>query len=159
MQLCALAAVNTAVFALSPDTIFAVNTYAKSAIALSSIASGVGISTDAWFLLRYNWIESTTFVTRARDVYGKYIFFSISSRVPTLCMFISSLALMAFLGIVAFNAWPQAVLAFCFLVGVVMTLQFLVYGVHIAARTVATGGRAGGRHVLRAVTVVRQMTG
>ncbi|KAF9524634.1 hypothetical protein CPB83DRAFT_886178 [Crepidotus variabilis] len=157
-MLCALAAVNTAVFALSPDTIFAVNTYAKSAIALSSISSGVGIATDAWFLLRYNWIEPTTFITRARDVYGKYIFFSLSARVPTLCMFIASLSLMAFLGLVAFNTWPQAVLAFCFLVGVVMTLQFLVYGVHIAAKTVATGGRAGGRQVLRAVTVVRKMT-
>ncbi|KAJ3505614.1 hypothetical protein NLJ89_g7326 [Agrocybe chaxingu] len=66
--LVALAAVNTAVFSISPDSIFQVDSYARSAIAASSIASGLGITCDAWFLLRYTWADLSTFITRAKDV-------------------------------------------------------------------------------------------
>jgi len=156
--LVALAAVDTAVFSISPDSIFIVNPYARSAIAASSISSGLGIACDAWFLLRYNWADLTTFIDRARDVYGSYFFFSLSARVPAFCMFISAVSLMGFLGLVAFEAWPQGVIVVFFFVGVVMSMQFLVYGVHMAARTVANGGRASGRQVVRAVTLVRGMT-
>ncbi|KAF8803090.1 hypothetical protein BYT27DRAFT_7195962 [Phlegmacium glaucopus] len=154
--LVALAAVDTAVFSISPGSLFTVDTYAKGAIAASSIASGLGIACDAWFLLRYNWADLHTFIVRARDVYGSYFFFSLSARVPALCMFISAFCLMGFLGLVAFNAWPQGVIAVCFLVGVVMSLQFLVFGAHWCATRVVEGGRASGRSVVR---VVRSMTG
>lgn len=133
-----------------------VSDYAKSCIALSSIASGVGLACDAWFLLRYTWIDVPTFTTRARDVYGTYLFFSISARVPMICTFIAAVSLMGFLSLVAFATWPEAVLVLCFVVGILMSLQFLVYGVHLAAKTVANGGRAGGRQVIRALTLFRQ---
>lgn len=55
---------NAAVFAISPDSLFQIQPYALSAIAASSIASGLGIATDAWFLLRYNWINLETFIVR-----------------------------------------------------------------------------------------------
>jgi len=154
--LVALAAVDTAVFSISPGSIFTVDNYARSAIAASSIASGLGIACDAWFLLRYSWADISTFITRARDVYGSYFFFSISARVPALCMFVSAVSLMGFLGLVAFGAWPEGVIVVCFLVGVVMSLQFLVFGVHWCASLVAQGGRAGTRGV---VSAVRRMTG
>ncbi len=154
-QLCALVAIDTAVFTLSPGSMFMVSDYAKSSVALSSIASGVGLACDIWFLLRYTWLDVPTFMTRARDVYGTYFFFSISARVPMICTFISAVSLMGFLSLVAFATWPGAVLVLCFVVGILMSLQFLVYGVHLAAKTVAYQGRAGGRRVIRALTLFR----
>ncbi|KAF9548083.1 hypothetical protein CPC08DRAFT_823567 [Agrocybe pediades] len=158
--LVALAAVDTAVFSISPDSIFTVDSYARSAIAASSIASGLGIACDAWFLFRYNWAELQTFIIRARDVFDSYFFFALSARVPALCMFISSLSLMVFLGVVAFEAWPQGVLFVSFFVGIIMTLQFLAYGVHWVGTTVAEGSRKGGRGVVLVVrSLKRRLTG
>jgi hypothetical protein len=54
--------VNTAVFSIAPGSLFTIDTYARSAIAASSIASGLGIVCDAWFLLRYNWADLQTFI-------------------------------------------------------------------------------------------------
>jgi hypothetical protein len=54
--------VNAAVFAISPGGLFEIHPYALSAIAASSIASGLGIAIDAWFLFRYNWIDLRTFI-------------------------------------------------------------------------------------------------
>ena len=71
-------------------------------------------------------------------------------------MFISAFCLMSFLALVAFDAWPHGVIAVSFLVGVVMSLQFLVFGAHWCATRVVEGGMAGGRGVVR---VVRRMTG
>ncbi|KAF8880094.1 hypothetical protein CPB84DRAFT_1851933 [Gymnopilus junonius] len=154
--LLALAAVDTAVFSISPGSIFNVDSWAKSAIATSSIASGLGIACDAWFLLRYGWADLPTFMSRSRDLYSSHFFFSLSSRTPTFCTFLSALSLMAFLGIVAYDAWPSAVLMLSFLVGIIMSLQFLVYGIHWCAKKVAAGGRAGGRGVVSVVRVVRR---
>lgn len=148
-QLCALAAIDTAVFTLSPGSMFLVTDFAKNAIALSSIASGIGLACDTWFLLRYTWIDIELFSIRARDIYDTYIFFSISSKVPTICTCISAVSLTGFLALVAFGTWPEAVLVLCFFIGVVMSLQYLVYGIHVAARTVAQGGRAGRDHIVR----------
>ncbi|KAF8066531.1 hypothetical protein FPV67DRAFT_1417668 [Lyophyllum atratum] len=150
--LVALAAVSTAVFAISPDSIFTVQSYARSAIAASSIASGLGIACDAWFLLRYNWADLHTFIHRARDVYQSYFFFALSARVPVICLFASALALMVFMGLVAFQVWPMGVLVTCFFIGIIMTLQFLVFGAHWCALRIASGAR-------RSVIFCRRVTG
>ena len=71
-------------------------------------------------------------------------------------MFISAFSLMGFLALVAFNAWPEGVIVVCFLVGVVMSLQFLVFGAHWCGTKVVEGGKASTRGVVR---VVRIMTG
>ncbi|KAG6886933.1 hypothetical protein C0995_003103 [Termitomyces sp. Mi166 len=140
--------VNSAVFAIGPDAIFDVHSFARSAIAASSVSSGLGIATDAWFLLRYNWADLPTFRTRALDIFTTYAFFSLSARVPAFCLFASSLALMVFLGMVAFEVWPGGVLLMCGVVGVVMSLQFLVWGIREVGRGVGKGVRGVGR-VLR----------
>jgi hypothetical protein len=70
-------------------------------------------------------------------------------------MLISALALMAFLGLVAFEVWPQGVVVVCFFVGLIMSLQFLVYGAHWCANKIVAGGKASKEGV---VTVVRKMT-
>jgi len=43
-------------------------------------------------------------------------------------MLISSLSLMSFLGLIAFEAWPVGVVVIGLLVVLVMILQFIVYG-------------------------------
>jgi len=64
------------------------------------------------------------------DIYGSYFFFSLSSRLPLVALFIAVLALVGFLGAIAWTAWPAAVLVMCVLTGVLISLQFIVYGCH-----------------------------
>ncbi|PFH45778.1 hypothetical protein AMATHDRAFT_71094 [Amanita thiersii Skay4041] len=149
--LVALAAVNTAVFSISPDSVFKVNSWARSAIATSSVASGLGIASDAWLLFRYNWASLNTFIHRAKDVFDTYLFFSLQARVPAFCMLLSAISLMTFLSLVAYDVWPEGVLVLCFLIGVMMSLQFVAYGarwcvfcVYGVVGVVRRGGRGRG---------------
>jgi hypothetical protein len=64
------------------------------------------------------------------DIYGSYFFFALSSRLPLVALFVSVLALVGFLGAMAWAAWPAAVLVMCVLTGVLVSLQFIVYGFH-----------------------------
>ena len=68
--------------------------------------------------------------TLATDVYGTYFFFALSSRLPLVALFVSVLALVGFLGAIAWAAWPGAVLVMCVFAGVLVSLQFIVYGFH-----------------------------
>ena len=45
-------------------------------------------------------------------------------------MLISSIALLAFMLLVSFQVWPQAVLIISFLAGILVTLQYLLFGAH-----------------------------
>ncbi|KAF7376510.1 hypothetical protein MSAN_00067000 [Mycena sanguinolenta] len=139
--LVALAAVDTAVFSISPGAIFEINPGARNAIAASSIASGLGIACAAWFLVRYSWVNLQTFIARAEDVLSTpdtpcYFFFALTSRIPSLLMLASAISLMVFMAIVAFSAWPTAVIVGCFLVGLLMGLQFLVFTIVWVAKSV-----------------------
>lgn len=64
------------------------------------------------------------------DIYGSYFFFALSSRLPLVALIVSVLALVGFLGAVAWVAWPTAVLVMCGITGVLVSLQFIVYGFH-----------------------------
>ncbi|EKM61763.1 uncharacterized protein PHACADRAFT_248598 [Phanerochaete carnosa HHB-10118-sp] len=66
----------------------------------------------------------------AQDVYGTYFFFCLTCRFPTLCLLVAVCALLAFLLAVAWGAWSVAVLVMCCAAGVLLTLQYLVYGAH-----------------------------
>ena len=68
--------------------------------------------------------------TLAVDIYGSYFFFALSSRLPLVALMISVLALVGFLGAVAWVAWPTAVVVMCGITGVLVSLQFIVYGCH-----------------------------
>jgi hypothetical protein len=143
--------------------LFSVDSFARSSIALGSVASGIGLAIDGWFLLIYGGADSKKFqviprctyqpknitliVTQkhARDIYGKYLFFCISSRLPAVCMFISACALMAFLIAVAWSAWPKAVLVMCFMAGILISLQFIIYGLHCVVVCAASVIRAACR--------------
>ncbi|KAJ7873806.1 hypothetical protein B0H14DRAFT_3557003 [Mycena olivaceomarginata] len=131
--LVALAAVDTAVFSISPDSIFAVNPLARGAVAASSIASGLGITCATWCLVRYAWVNLEIFLARAEDILStdtpSYFFFALTARIPSLLMLASAVSLMFFMAIVAWSAWPTAVVVGCFLVGLLMGLQFLVFSI------------------------------
>ncbi|KAG2747055.1 hypothetical protein P692DRAFT_20570693 [Suillus brevipes Sb2] len=129
-SLVALSGLDAAVFGFSSSSLFPVNAFAQSAIALGSVASGIGLAIDGWFLLVYSGANAKKFQKLARDLYGKYLFFCISSRLPAVCMFVSACALMAFLLSVAWSAWPTAVLVMCFIAGFLISLQFIIYGLH-----------------------------
>ena len=64
------------------------------------------------------------------DIYGSYFFFALSSRLPLVALFISVLSLVGFLCAMAWAAWPTAVLVMCVFAGVLVSLQFIVYGFH-----------------------------
>ncbi|KIM41504.1 hypothetical protein M413DRAFT_72188 [Hebeloma cylindrosporum] len=134
---------DAAMFAITPGSIFELNSHAYTAIAASSTACGLGIACNMWFLLRYSWVDLETFVYRARDIYDSYVFFSLSSRMPTFCMLLSSVSLMAFLGLIACDAWPVGVLVIGILVAFVMILQFIVYGMHQSVTSALRVWRAG----------------
>jgi len=51
-------------FAITSESIFKVDSYACTAIAISSAACGLGIACDVWFLLRYSWVDLRTFIVR-----------------------------------------------------------------------------------------------
>ncbi|KIK37333.1 hypothetical protein CY34DRAFT_92923, partial [Suillus luteus UH-Slu-Lm8-n1] len=80
---------DAAMFGFSSSSLFSVNAFAQSAIALGSVASGIGFAIDGWFLLVYSGANAKKFQKLARDLYGKYPFFCISSRLPAVCMFAS----------------------------------------------------------------------
>lgn len=54
-------------FTISSGSLFTIGRYAQAAIATSSVASGLGIACTAWFFLRYNWADTSTFIVRRRS--------------------------------------------------------------------------------------------
>jgi hypothetical protein len=61
---------------------------------------------------------------------------------PTFCTLISSISLMSFLGLIAYNARPVGVLIIGVLVVLVMILQFVVYVIHYCAASALRVWRA-----------------
>ena len=49
-------------FAITPGSVFQINSHAHIAVATSSTACGLGVACDIWFLLRYNWVELEIFM-------------------------------------------------------------------------------------------------
>ena len=59
-----ISSINAAILAINPDSIFKVDSYAHTAVAISITACGLGIACDFWFLLRYSWVDLRIFVVR-----------------------------------------------------------------------------------------------
>ncbi|KAJ7677657.1 hypothetical protein B0H17DRAFT_944646, partial [Mycena rosella] len=120
----------TSVFAIdpSPQSLFKVDAFAQKAVAASSIATGLGILCTAWFLLRYYRLQSSVFKTRAKDINGSYLSFSLSARLPMLGALVSLAAMVAFIGRIAYNTLPAFVIVLAIAFCLIMGLQFLVRG-------------------------------
>ncbi|RPD54492.1 hypothetical protein L226DRAFT_494380 [Lentinus tigrinus ALCF2SS1-7] len=129
-SLLGLAGIDAAVFGFAPDGLFAVEGFSREAVSIGAIAAGIGLVCDAWFLIMYSGANVQKFQRLAKDVYNTYFFFCLICRLPTVCMFVSALALMGFLFAVAWTAWPTAVLVMSFVAGFLLTSQFLVFGIH-----------------------------
>ncbi|KAH8997160.1 hypothetical protein EDB86DRAFT_3076752 [Lactarius hatsudake] len=91
-----------------------------------------GLFTDVWFILSYSGADERKLQTLAVDLYGPYSF-ALSSRLPLIALFVVVVTLVVFLGAIAWTAWIAAVLVMCVLVGVLVSLQFIVYGSHCLA--------------------------
>jgi len=64
IKLTKTSSVNAGMFAITPDAIFKVNSYAYAAVSASSAACGLGIACDVWLLVCYTWVELETFIVR-----------------------------------------------------------------------------------------------
>jgi hypothetical protein len=125
---------NAAVFGYSSsDTVFPIDGLAYRSVTVGSIASGIGLVIDAWFLMLYSSGDVERFKRRAADFASSdsdptFFYFSIACRLPAMCLLVSAVSLMLFLLTVAWMAWPTAVLVMCFGTGMLLTLQYLVFG-------------------------------
>jgi hypothetical protein len=86
-------------FAITADSIFKVDSWACTAVAISSAACGLGIACDVWFLFRYSWVDLMTFIVRTfptpifsnahimaySTVPGTYMVHTSSSHSPHAC--------------------------------------------------------------------------
>jgi hypothetical protein len=151
-SLIALAGLDAAVFGFAQGGAFADATDGASVrlVALSAAATGLGLCSAAWLLLLHASADAQAFARAARDVLGGFALFSVSARVPAALLAASAAALTGFLVRVAWAAWPAATLALCALVGVLTGLQWLVWGVHAAARVVVWAVKGVRRVALRA---------
>ncbi|KAI0246614.1 hypothetical protein BJV78DRAFT_1157748 [Lactifluus subvellereus] len=122
-----LHSVDTGVFGYSENH---VDSVAKRFLIISCVAAAIGLFINAWFIFAYSGADVRKLQTLAVDIYGSYFFFALSSRLPLLALFIAVLALVGFLGVMAWTAWPTAVLVMCAFAGVLVSLQFIVYSVH-----------------------------
>ncbi|KAJ7058192.1 hypothetical protein C8F01DRAFT_1149903 [Mycena amicta] len=135
-----LTGINAAIFSISPGALFEVNPLAQGAVTAAIVASILGITCVAWLGLRYAHAGRETAFERAADIFStehipSFFFFAISARIPTLLVIISGGALLLFLAVIAWNSWPAAVIFGCFVVGLLMGLQWLVFCAIWTART------------------------
>ena len=138
---------NATVLGFSHEVIFSVGSAAKKAVATSGVSAGIGLVLNFWYQLLYNgitaaksqvvliptlpslyFILTTTYGPSPR--FRTYFFFYLCCRLPIFFMLAPSIALLALMFFVSFHAWPQAVFAISFLEGVLVTLQYLLFGTH-----------------------------
>ncbi|KAI9442943.1 hypothetical protein H4582DRAFT_2072008 [Lactarius indigo] len=134
--------VDTTVFGFSSGNLSNVNSgVAKRALIISSVASAIGLFVDKFVV----------------DLYGSYFFSVLFSRLPLVALFVAFLALAIFLGAITWTAWPAAVLVMCVLAGLLVSLQFIVYGCHhlaLGLAWVVGGARLGVLYVSRPMRAV-----
>ncbi|PSR72064.1 hypothetical protein PHLCEN_2v12045 [Hermanssonia centrifuga] len=138
-SLLALATLNAAVFGYSAGTLYEIDGFALRSVTFGSITAAIGLVADVWFLFLYSSVDVAKFENRARDVYNGYLFFCLTCRFPTLCLLVSTCSLTSFLLVVAWDAWPTAVLIMCCAAGTFLTLQYLIFGCHRAVNFIIWG--------------------
>jgi len=136
-SLLSITAVDTAVFGFSSGNMFGLDSFAKRSLIISTVGAAIGLFVDVLFIFAYSSADVRKFRTLAVDIYGSYFFFALSSRLPLIALIVSVLALVGFLCAVAWVAWPAAVLVMCGITGVLVSLQFIVFGFHRLALCLA----------------------
>jgi hypothetical protein len=82
------------VFGFSSGDLFVVDNFAKRSMVVSSVAAYLGAHVPK-------------FQPLALDFYGSFLFFALSSRLPLVAPFVAVLVFVAFLGAIAWAAWPE----------------------------------------------------
>ncbi|KAJ7165130.1 hypothetical protein C8R46DRAFT_304750 [Mycena filopes] len=124
--LLALAAADLSLFTVDSQSLFKIDGASKNAVAASSVSTALGLVSAGWFYSRYSHLQPKIFMTRARDIYGSYLFFSLSSKLPMLGMLVSSLALTIFAGRIAwYTLGPVFVVGLGVVFCIVGGLQFI----------------------------------
>ncbi|KAJ7730333.1 hypothetical protein B0H16DRAFT_220894 [Mycena metata] len=133
-----LAALEAAVFALSPGSLFPIDSVARVSVSGSSISTGAGLLCDACLLLRFSMASVPVFKYRAQDTYEvhengsvrrteSYVFFALVARLPLLLAAGSLLFIVALLTDVAFKLSPLVVLAIVSLTTLMICLQYICW--------------------------------
>ncbi|KAJ7216421.1 hypothetical protein GGX14DRAFT_391248 [Mycena pura] len=142
----ALAAMNMSLFTIDSQSLFKVDEFAQKAIAASTVAIGLGILSDAWFLVQFRHLRRWDFVSRARGIYGSDLLFCLSAKLPTIAALVSLASLMAFDGRIACNVLPVLVVMMgLILLALVIGVGYLVNGVAMLGSFISRGGLAMGR--------------
>ncbi|KAJ7216415.1 hypothetical protein GGX14DRAFT_359023 [Mycena pura] len=125
-------------FTIDAQSVFKVDDFSQKAIAISVVANGLGILSDAWFLVQFRHLERKDFMNRARDADGAYLYFSLSAKLPSFAIFVSLLSLMAFCGRMVFNTLPTpAIVLGLASFGIVISLRLIVCGARMLCRVVS----------------------
>ncbi|KIY47932.1 hypothetical protein FISHEDRAFT_30571, partial [Fistulina hepatica ATCC 64428] len=88
------------------DTIFSVklNSNMEAALSVSSTMSVIGTLCGAWYISRY---DARNIKDHALDIFGMYLFFSMSCQVPSLCHLVSTFSMLVFFFSVVYNLSPS----------------------------------------------------
>jgi hypothetical protein len=103
--------------------------------------------------INYTITDSTTNKqSRSFDYYYQtHLFFSLNSRIPALCLFLSTISLLGFLAVTAFATFPIGSGIICFLVGLGLGLQFVVRGVEVVGRVIGRSLKWTGKGLMKIV--------
>ncbi|KAJ7216405.1 hypothetical protein GGX14DRAFT_604629 [Mycena pura] len=137
--LLALATLDVSLLTIGAKPMFKIDEVAQDLIALSAVATGLGMLCCAWFLVRFLHLQRWDFMDRARDTNGSYTYFALSSELPLVGLLVSMMSLMAFSGRIVYNTLPTFALLMgsaCF--GIIMALRFIVRGGRVLYSFIST---------------------
>ncbi|KAJ6461465.1 hypothetical protein C8R45DRAFT_1108690 [Mycena sanguinolenta] len=134
-----LAALEIAVFALTPDSIFLVDGVVRITVSGSCISTSTGLLFDFYFYLRFALASIPVFKHRAQDNYQlrangsidrieSYVFFALIARLPLLLAMISIFFISILLAVAAYKLSPLVVLSLLGLICLILFLQYLCWG-------------------------------
>jgi len=152
----ALCGLNAAVFGVSSGSAFEIDPQAKNAAAVSSVSASLGVISSIWYQVLYRSTSGAKFQVQARDMFGTYFFFCLSCRLSSFLILISTIFLLAYVTIISYNVWPQAVLVVSFFAGLLLTLQYLLFGAKQLFNGIRWGFKKIGTGFARGLNVVRR---
>ncbi|PIL31039.1 hypothetical protein GSI_05735 [Ganoderma sinense ZZ0214-1] len=125
-----LAMVNAGVVTVAPGALFAQEGFPRRALMVSTVAIFSGLMFNAMFLHCYGSCRcGAEFLFLAKDLWADtYVSFSLTCRLPILCLAILMVSFMASFLAVAWTAWPTAMLVVSFVVGLLLTLELVIFG-------------------------------
>ncbi|KAJ7628747.1 hypothetical protein FB45DRAFT_919157 [Roridomyces roridus] len=131
-----LAALETSIFSTDPENLFNIDLSARNAIVASSIATGLSILCDAWFLIRFYRLSAVELMAHAEDAPGShtYLYFSLSARLPLFGTLLSLGTLVFFLTKIALNTIPAFTILLGATFGAIFGLGLFVRGFELVCR-------------------------